>query len=60
MGNDLSPQAKDKLFTIKNQTPPPDKISLANCSQRTYPKFLKKFPGLKSLAFVAIFFFSSI
>jgi len=49
MGNDLSPQAKEKLITIKNQTPPPDSISLSNCSQKTYPKFLKQYPGLKRI-----------
>jgi len=47
MGNDLSPQAKEKLIAIQNQSPPPDSISLANCSQKTYPKFLKKFPDVK-------------
>jgi len=49
MGNDLSPQAKEKLLTIRSQSPPPDTVSIANCSQRTYPKFLKKYPNLKRL-----------
>jgi len=47
MGNDLSPQAKERLLTIRTQTPPPDTVSLSNCSQKTYPKFLKKYPKIK-------------
>jgi len=49
MGNDLSPQAKEKLISIKGQSPPPDFIVLSNCSQKTFPKFLKKYPKLKRL-----------
>ena len=52
MGNDLSPQAKEKLMTIKNQSGTPDSITLSNCSQKTYPKFLKRYPGLKRILFV--------
>lgn len=52
MGNDLSPQSKEKLITIKGQVPPPETISLSNCSQGVYPSFLKKYPHLKHLLFV--------
>jgi len=49
MGNDLSPQAKEKLMSIKNQSGTPTTISLSNCSQKSYPKFLKRYPGLKRI-----------
>jgi len=49
MGNDLSPQAKEKLISIKNQDTPPDFISLSNCCQKSYPKFLKNYPQLKRI-----------
>ena len=52
MGNDLSPQSKEKYITIKGQVPPPETISLSNCSQKVYPRFLKKYPHLKHLLFV--------
>lgn len=38
-------------MTIKGQVPPPETISLSNCSQKVYPSFLKKYPHLKHLLF---------